>query len=171
MSSANVIEVYGESGAGKTELLQEVLLRTILPPEAGGEGSGAIIFDNESSFRPRKLALRITWALEAAAQQARDAVDAAAETASAAAAAAAAAAASSLLLAGGIEKAREECLRRVHVYRCQSSFQCLLTLHAARELMEQEQRAAAGEAAPGRRRELERGHASVARVLGARGVM
>ena len=34
-----------------------------------------------------------------------------------------------------LEAAVVDCLRRVHVYRCRSSLECLVTLHAVREVL------------------------------------
>ena len=162
LAPGNVIEVYGESGSGKSELLLHVLVRTILPQAAGGQESGVVIFDNDMSLDILKLARRLGAALQAAATTAAaaaaaDGTGVAGGTAGAAAGVAAAVGAGGGAAGAGsgqqphpphpphvvpapldddaLEAAVVECLRRVHVYRCRSSLECLVTLHAVREVL------------------------------------
>jgi DNA-repair protein XRCC2 len=152
LAPGNVIEVYGESGSGKSELLLHVLMRTILPQAAGGQESGVVIFDNDMSLDILKLARRLGAALQAAAAAAAaEGTGGSRGTVGAAAGAGGGAAGAGSgqqphpphpphvvpapLDDDALEAAVVECLRRVHVYRCRSSLECLVTLHAVREVL------------------------------------
>jgi len=55
MRPGDVVEIYGSSGTGKTEMLLSILAQCILPPmwegiEIGGNGVGVIFFDNDQKF-------------------------------------------------------------------------------------------------------------------------
>ena len=50
-----VIEVYGESGTGKTQLAHQLCVTVQLPEDAGGLDSGAVYLDSEGGFRPERL--------------------------------------------------------------------------------------------------------------------
>ena len=55
MRPGDVVEIYGSSGTGKTEMLLSTLAQCILPPmwegiEIGGNGVGVIFFDNDQKF-------------------------------------------------------------------------------------------------------------------------
>jgi RecA/RadA recombinase len=61
----DVVEFYGKTGSGKTELLLHIVASAILPPswtptaavrlELGGEGAGVVFFDNDLKFDIRRL--------------------------------------------------------------------------------------------------------------------
>ncbi len=60
LRGADVVEIYGRSGVGKTELLLQVMANSIMPNvwrkvELGGEGAGVIYFDNDLKFNILRL--------------------------------------------------------------------------------------------------------------------
>ena len=50
------LEIFGEPSTGKTALLMECALRCILPVEAGGTSSHAVLIDSEGGFDALRLA-------------------------------------------------------------------------------------------------------------------
>lgn len=60
MRPGDVVEIFGASGTGKTEMLLSVLAQCILPPtwegiDIGGNGVGVIFFDNDQKFSMFRL--------------------------------------------------------------------------------------------------------------------
>jgi DNA repair protein RadA len=51
----SITEVYGEFGAGKSQVTHQLSVNVQLPPEAGGLGGSAIFVDSEDTFRPERI--------------------------------------------------------------------------------------------------------------------
>ena len=124
----NVVEVYGRSGCGKSELVRHVLLSTILPQgEAGGAESDAVIFDNDWSFSIGRLRDQVEMVLSEIMSSSAEHDGAVGGNLGMR---------SAEQVDEDLEAAVTTCLGRVHVFRCQSSFQCLVSLHGLTELLE-----------------------------------
>jgi DNA repair protein RadA len=51
----SITEVYGEFGAGKSQVTHQLCVNVQLPPEFGGLSGGAIFIDSEDTFRPERI--------------------------------------------------------------------------------------------------------------------
>jgi DNA repair protein RadA len=51
----SITEVYGEFGAGKSQVTHQLCVNVQLPPEHGGLSGGAIFIDSEDTFRPERI--------------------------------------------------------------------------------------------------------------------
>jgi DNA repair protein RadA len=51
----SITEVYGEFGAGKSQVTHQLSVNVQLPPEVGGLGGSAIFVDSEDTFRPERI--------------------------------------------------------------------------------------------------------------------
>ncbi|MFB6310581.1 MAG: DNA repair and recombination protein RadA [Salinirussus sp.] len=55
VETQSITEVYGEFGAGKSQVTHQLAVTVQLPPEHGGLGGGAIFIDSEDTFRPERI--------------------------------------------------------------------------------------------------------------------
>jgi DNA repair and recombination protein RadA len=55
METQSITEVYGEFGAGKSQVTHQVAVNVQLPHENGGLEGGAIFIDTEDTFRPERI--------------------------------------------------------------------------------------------------------------------
>ncbi|MFB6157535.1 MAG: DNA repair and recombination protein RadA [Haloferacaceae archaeon] len=55
VETQSITEVYGEFGAGKSQVTHQLCVNVQLPPEHGGLGGGAIFVDSEDTFRPERI--------------------------------------------------------------------------------------------------------------------
>ncbi|MFC6837390.1 DNA repair and recombination protein RadA [Halomarina ordinaria] len=55
VETQSITEVYGEFGAGKSQISHQLSVNVQLPPEAGGLGGSAIFIDSEDTFRPERI--------------------------------------------------------------------------------------------------------------------
>jgi DNA repair protein RadA len=55
VETQSITEVYGEFGAGKSQVTHQLAVNVQLPPEYGGLGGGAIFVDSEDTFRPERI--------------------------------------------------------------------------------------------------------------------
>lgn len=50
-----IVELYGEFGSGKTQIVHQLAVNVTLPPEQGGLGAETIYIDTENTFRPDRI--------------------------------------------------------------------------------------------------------------------
>ncbi|AFK17858.1 DNA repair and recombination protein RadA [Haloferax mediterranei ATCC 33500] len=55
LETQSITEVYGEFGAGKSQVTHQLSVNVQLPPEEGGLGGGCIFIDSEDTFRPERI--------------------------------------------------------------------------------------------------------------------
>jgi DNA repair protein RadA len=55
METQSITEVYGEFGAGKSQVTHQMAVNVQLPPEQGGLRGAAIFVDTEDTFRPERI--------------------------------------------------------------------------------------------------------------------
>jgi DNA repair protein RadA len=55
VETQSITEVYGEFGAGKSQVTHQLAVTVQLPKEQGGLGGGAIFVDSEDTFRPERI--------------------------------------------------------------------------------------------------------------------
>ena len=55
VETQSITEVYGEFGAGKSQVTHQLCVNVQLPPEKGGLGGSAIFIDSEDTFRPERI--------------------------------------------------------------------------------------------------------------------
>ncbi|RDZ66141.1 DNA repair and recombination protein RadA [Haloferax sp. Atlit-12N] len=55
LETQSITEVYGEFGAGKSQITHQLAVNVQLPPELGGLGGGCIFIDSEDTFRPERI--------------------------------------------------------------------------------------------------------------------
>ncbi|RRJ28029.1 DNA repair and recombination protein RadA [Halocatena pleomorpha] len=55
VETQSITEVYGEFGAGKSQVTHQLAVNVQLPPEVGGLGGSAIFVDSEDTFRPERI--------------------------------------------------------------------------------------------------------------------
>ncbi|MEF8838842.1 MAG: DNA repair and recombination protein RadA, partial [Haloarculaceae archaeon] len=55
VETQSITEVYGEFGAGKSQVTHELSVTVQLPREHGGLAGGAIFIDSEDTFRPERI--------------------------------------------------------------------------------------------------------------------
>ncbi|MCO8268668.1 DNA repair and recombination protein RadA [Haloferax prahovense] len=55
LETQSITEVYGEFGAGKSQITHQLAVNVQLPPEQGGLGGGCIFIDSEDTFRPERI--------------------------------------------------------------------------------------------------------------------
>ncbi len=55
VETQSITEVYGEFGAGKSQVTHQLCVNVQLPPEHGGLGGSAIFIDSEDTFRPERI--------------------------------------------------------------------------------------------------------------------
>jgi DNA repair protein RadA len=55
VETQSITEVYGEFGAGKSQVTHELCVTVQLPPEHGGLEGAAIFVDSEDTFRPERI--------------------------------------------------------------------------------------------------------------------
>ena len=55
VETQSITEVYGEFGAGKSQVTHQLAVMVQLPPEQGGLGGSAIFVDSEDTFRPERI--------------------------------------------------------------------------------------------------------------------
>ncbi|WP_255198090.1 DNA repair and recombination protein RadA [Halorarius litoreus] len=55
VETQSITEVYGEFGAGKSQITHQLSINVQLPPEAGGLGGRCIFIDSEDTFRPERI--------------------------------------------------------------------------------------------------------------------
>ncbi|MFB6298900.1 MAG: DNA repair and recombination protein RadA [Halobacteriales archaeon] len=55
VETQSITEVYGEFGAGKSQVTHQLVVNVQLPEEYGGLGGGAIFIDSEDTFRPERI--------------------------------------------------------------------------------------------------------------------
>ncbi|PSQ00671.1 DNA repair and recombination protein RadA [Halobacteriales archaeon QS_5_70_17] len=55
VETQSITEVYGEFGAGKSQVTHQLAVNVQLPPEQGGLGGSAIFIDSEDTFRPERI--------------------------------------------------------------------------------------------------------------------
>ena len=55
IETQSITEVYGEFGAGKSQVTHQMAVNVQLPPEHGGLGGGCIFIDSEDTFRPERI--------------------------------------------------------------------------------------------------------------------
>lgn len=55
IETQSITEVYGEFGAGKSQVTHQMAVNVQLPPEHGGLGGAAIFVDSEDTFRPERI--------------------------------------------------------------------------------------------------------------------
>ncbi|WP_411965010.1 DNA repair and recombination protein RadA [Haloferax sp. YSMS24] len=55
LETQSITEVYGEFGAGKSQVTHQLAVNVQLPPEQGGLGGSCIFIDSEDTFRPERI--------------------------------------------------------------------------------------------------------------------
>jgi DNA repair and recombination protein RadA len=55
VETQSITEVYGEFGAGKSQVTHQLAVNVQLPPEHGGLDGSAIFVDSEDTFRPERI--------------------------------------------------------------------------------------------------------------------
>jgi len=55
VETQSITEVYGEFGAGKSQITHQLSVNVQLPPEQGGLGGSTIFIDSEDTFRPERI--------------------------------------------------------------------------------------------------------------------
>jgi DNA repair protein RadA len=55
METQSITEVYGEFGAGKSQVTHQMAVNVQLPRELGGLGGACIFIDSEDTFRPERI--------------------------------------------------------------------------------------------------------------------
>ena len=55
IETQSITEVYGEFGAGKSQITHQLAVNVQLPSEAGGLGGRCIFVDSEDTFRPERV--------------------------------------------------------------------------------------------------------------------
>jgi DNA repair protein RadA len=55
VETQSITEVYGEFGAGKSQVTHQLSVNVQLPPEVGGLGGSVIFIDSEDTFRPERI--------------------------------------------------------------------------------------------------------------------
>jgi len=55
VETQSITEVYGEFGAGKSQVTHQLSVNVQLPPEHGGLRGSAIFIDSEDTFRPERI--------------------------------------------------------------------------------------------------------------------
>jgi DNA repair protein RadA len=55
VETQSITEVYGEFGAGKSQVTHQLAVNVQLPPEHGGLEGSAIFVDSEDTFRPERI--------------------------------------------------------------------------------------------------------------------
>jgi DNA repair protein RadA len=55
LETQSITEFYGEYGAGKSQICQQLCVTVQLPEERGGLGGGALYIDTEEVFRPDRI--------------------------------------------------------------------------------------------------------------------
>lgn len=55
VETQSITEVYGEFGAGKSQVTHQLSVNVQLPPEVGGLGGSAVFVDSEDTFRPERI--------------------------------------------------------------------------------------------------------------------
>ncbi|MDY6819246.1 MAG: DNA repair and recombination protein RadA [Halobacteriales archaeon] len=55
VETQSITEVYGEFGAGKSQVTHQLVVNVQLPEEHGGLGGSAIFIDSEDTFRPERI--------------------------------------------------------------------------------------------------------------------
>jgi DNA repair protein RadA len=55
LETQSITEVYGEFGAGKSQVTHQMAVNVQLPPEHGGLGGSCIFVDSEDTFRPERI--------------------------------------------------------------------------------------------------------------------
>jgi DNA repair protein RadA len=55
VETQSITEVYGEFGAGKSQITHQLAINVQLPPEAGGLNGRCIFIDSEDTFRPERI--------------------------------------------------------------------------------------------------------------------
>ncbi len=55
VETQSITEVYGEFGAGKSQITHQLAINVQLPSEQGGLGGRAIFVDSEDTFRPERI--------------------------------------------------------------------------------------------------------------------
>ena len=55
IETQSISEVYGEFGAGKSQVTHQMAVNVQLPPEDGGLGGACIFIDSEDTFRPERI--------------------------------------------------------------------------------------------------------------------
>ena len=55
VETQSITEVYGEFGAGKSQVTHQLAVNVQLPSEHGGLGGSAIFVDSEDTFRPERI--------------------------------------------------------------------------------------------------------------------
>ncbi|XP_070575619.1 DNA repair protein XRCC2-like [Ptychodera flava] len=114
----DIVEVCGESGCGKTELLLHWTVQCILPDkwkesELGGLNTGVLFIDNDYHFS----ILRLVSILESQIRQKVTKNE------------------SENISAGDLEKLMKSCLQRLYVERCQNTVEFLLSVEMLETLL------------------------------------
>lgn len=55
VETQSITEIYGEFGAGKSQVTHQLSVNVQLPSEVGGLGGSAIFVDSEDTFRPERI--------------------------------------------------------------------------------------------------------------------
>jgi DNA repair protein RadA len=55
VETQSITEVYGEFGAGKSQVTHQLVVNVQLPREQGGLGAAAMFIDSEDTFRPERI--------------------------------------------------------------------------------------------------------------------
>ena len=65
----DVVELFGSSGVGKSELMLQLAIKCVLPAELGGSDSCCVLFDNDCKFDARRLVVVLLATLQRVRQQ------------------------------------------------------------------------------------------------------
>jgi len=122
LRTGEVIELYGASGVGKSELLLQVISSCILPRQwndftIGGHESGLLYFDNDYHF----CMIRLVSILESRIKNTL-----------------ASSSPPKTMPANDIQQLILSSLTRFHLFRCKDSLQFIVTLHSLPTLLESE---------------------------------
>ncbi|WP_227374814.1 DNA repair and recombination protein RadA [Haladaptatus halobius] len=72
VETQSITEVYGEFGAGKSQVTHQLAVNVQLPREQGGLGGSSIFIDSEDTFRPERIDDMVRGLPEEAIQAAMD---------------------------------------------------------------------------------------------------
>lgn len=60
----DVLELFGSSGVGKSELMLQLAIKCVLPAELGGSDCSCVLFDNDCKFDARRLVVVLLATLQ-----------------------------------------------------------------------------------------------------------